>query len=41
MKHYINPEIALIMLACEDVLTTSDNYESDIFFDNSKLIEKN
>ena len=41
MKHYINPEITLLVLDSEDVLTSSDNYESDIFFEKSNLIEKN
>ena len=41
MKQYINPEIILLSLENEDVLTSSDNYESDIFFEKSGLIEKN
>ena len=37
MKPYIEPDVTLILLETADVLTLSDNYESDIFFDNGML----
>lgn len=33
MKAYIEPEIRLLLLASEDILTQSDNYADDIFND--------
>lgn len=35
MKHYVEPIVNLLYLENEDVLTISDNYESDIFFDST------
>ena len=41
MKHYIEPIVSMIALENADVITSSDNFESDIFFENSGLISKN
>ena len=41
MKVYTTPKAEMINLHVEDILTGSDNYESDIFFENSNLIVKN
>lgn len=37
MKMYVEPIVNLLYLQNEDVLTSSDNYESDIFGDKSPL----
>ncbi len=41
MKAYMTPKAEMIALCSADILTGSDNYESDIFFENSNLIVKN
>ncbi len=37
MKSYTEPNVTLILLETADVLTTSDNFGNDIFFDETML----
>lgn len=36
MKPYDKPVVAVMLLSDEDILTSSDNFASDIFFDRKE-----
>ncbi len=41
MRTYVEPIVNLLYLENEDVLTTSDNFGSDIFFETSTTSANN